>query len=48
MLILNVTGTEYYDEINEEFITIDSDILKLEHSLYSLTEWESVYKKSFL
>lgn len=48
MLILNVTGTEYYDEINEEFISIDSDILKLEHSLYSLTEWESVYKKSFL
>lgn len=48
MLTLYVKGTEYYDEIRNEFVAVESANLELEHSLQSLTKWEAKHKKSFL
>lgn len=47
MLIINIPDTEFYDEINNEFIYIKSQKLVLEHSLVSLSKWESKWKKPF-
>lgn len=48
MLRLIVSGQEFYDEINEEFVTFDDVVLELEHSLASLSKWESKFGKPFL
>lgn len=40
--------SELWDEINEEFISFKEQTLKLEHSLVSLSKWESKWCKSFL
>ena len=40
---------EWFDEKKQEFISIDKDItLNLEHSLVSLSKWESKWKKPYL
>lgn len=48
MLRIEIAGSEYWDEEKEEFISSPRDTLLLEHSLYSLRQWESKWKKSFL
>ena len=48
MLELSVKGREYYNEITNEFIEIPTCVLKLEHSLASLSEWESKWNKPFI
>ena len=48
MLELHVTGQELYNEETEEFTSTDDFDLLLEHSLSSLSKWESKYKKPFL
>lgn len=48
MLNLVVFGTEYFDEETETFETVGSFELKLEHSLISLSKWESKHQKPFL
>lgn len=48
MLKLTLTGTEYWDEKLEIFESVDEFVLELEHSLLSLSKWESKYKKPFL
>ena len=48
MLTIIVPKTESWDEINEEFIYRDEQVLKLEHSLVSLSKWESKCCKPFL
>ena len=48
MLRLNIPSTEMYDEQSEEFITIDAQVLELEHSLVSLSKWESKWCKPFI
>lgn len=47
MLELNISG-ELYDEAHNEFVTIDPKNIRFEHSLLSLSEWESKWKKPFL
>ena len=48
MLKLIVGEEEYYNEETEEFETVGIAELELEHSLISLSKWESHYKKPFL
>lgn len=48
MLALTIPSKELYDEVNNEFITIREQVLQLEHSLVSLSKWESKWGKPFL
>ena len=48
MLEIIIPATEQWDEKNQEFITSKEQILRLEHSLVSLSKWESKWKKPFL
>lgn len=48
MLILTLPGRDLYDEVKEEFITQPPFTLELEHSLVSLSKWESKFRKPFL
>lgn len=48
MLQVTIPAIELYDEINNEFITIEERHLTLEHSLASLSKWESKWCKPFL
>lgn len=48
MLEIIVPETEFYNEKTGNFIKADKQILKLEHSLISISKWESKWKKPFL
>lgn len=48
MLQIIIPATESYNELTEEFITSKEQVLQLEHSLVSLSKWESKWKKPFL
>ena len=48
MLELVIPETEQYDEANDRFITTKKQVLRLEHSLVSLSKWESKWHKPFL
>lgn len=48
MLVITIPAVDYFDEITEEFITRDAITLELEHSLSSLSKWESKWEKPFL
>ena len=48
MLQVTIPSIELYDEVNNEFITIEERTLTLEHSLASLSKWESKWCKPFL
>lgn len=48
MLKITIPGEEYWDEQKEEFISLKDVTLSLEHSLVSLSKWESKWHKSFL
>ena len=48
MLEIKIDGGELFDEGKEEFITINPQVLKLEHSLVSISKWESKWHKPFL
>lgn len=48
MLQIVVPAVEYWDEASEEFIKKDSQTLQLEHSLVSISKWESKWQKPFL
>lgn len=49
MLTLTIPSGEYWDSSNEEFFDIKKDVvLQLEHSLVSISKWESKFEKPFL
>ena len=48
MLKITVQEEEYYNETTETFETVGAVELELEHSLISLSKWESKFKKPFL
>ena len=48
MLTIITPERELFDEATNSFITIPKTELRLEHSLISLSRWESKWKKPFL
>ena len=45
---IKVKKIEAWDQVNEEFVWLPSTTLVLEHSLLSISKWESKWKKPFL
>lgn len=48
MLEITVAEREFFDNEKQMFFTIPSCTVRLEHSLVSLSKWESKFKKPFL
>ena len=48
MLKITIPAGEQWDEINQVFINTKEQTLQLEHSLVSLSKWESKWCKAFL
>lgn len=48
MLEIDIPEIELYDDANNRFITYAPQSLQLEHSLVSLSKWESKWHKPFL
>lgn len=48
MLSIVVPGDEYFDNDKEIFVYSQSLTIKLEHSLASLSKWESFWEKPFI
>lgn len=48
MLTITIPYGEFYDESKNEFIYIKEQTIQLEHSLVSLSKWESKWHKPYL
>jgi hypothetical protein len=48
MLEVDVTAEEHYDEERQKFVVVKSHRVRLEHSLVSVSKWESLWKVPFL
>lgn len=48
MLQIVIPEREYFDQVKQEFVYLKEQRLTLEHSLISISKWESKWKKPFL
>lgn len=48
MLAITVPAVDYYDESSQTFLEKKSVTLRLEHSLFSISKWESIWETPFL
>lgn len=48
MLQITIPAAEAWDESRQEFVSVKEQTLQLEHSLVSLSKWESRWHKAFL
>jgi len=48
MLKITIPSIELYDETREEFVSSKEQTIQLEHSLVSISKWESKWNKPFL
>lgn len=48
MLKITIPGGELFDESTNEFVYLKPQTIALEHSLVSLSKWESKWQKAFL
>jgi hypothetical protein len=48
MLQITIPATELWDEQKKEFVYMKEQTIQLEHSLVSLSKWESKWCKSFM
>lgn len=48
MLKIIIEENELFDEETSSFIVVEHSVIELEHSLLSLSKWESKYQKPFL
>lgn len=48
MLQITIPSRELWDESKNEFVITKEQILQLEHSLISISKWESKWQKAFL
>lgn len=48
MLKVHIKTQELFDEANNEFVYVEDTVLKLEHSLVSISKWEEEYHIPFL
>ena len=47
MLSITVPDTELFDDANQQFYIVKGGTIQLEHSLVSISKWESKWKKPF-
>lgn len=47
MLVINVPKGEFWDSEKNEFVYTEPRSVRLEHSLFSISKWESKWMKSF-
>ena len=48
MLTIHIDKCEEFNELTSEFIIVPETTLQLEHSLISISKWESKWHKAFL
>ena len=48
MLKITIEGCDFFNESTQEFIDVKTQTIQLEHSLVSLSKWESKWCKPFL
>lgn len=48
MLEIIVPSRDFFDEVSETFFSVNTQTLRLEHSLISLSKWESKWNKVFM
>lgn len=47
-LTIDIPNSEYYDDEKEEFFYTEAKTVVLEHSLYSISKWETNWHKCFV
>ena len=48
MISITIAGNEFYDGAKGEFVMYEPTVIEFEHSLVSLSKWESKFGKPFL